>query len=385
MLSTKKIILNFLSLTLLILIFNKTIFSGVCDGMTKVQCEQKTNELGKQRDTLEGEIQYISSQIELTNLRIQDTEKKISTTQKEIDILGSRIEGLDDSLTNLSATLIKKVVKDYKQRSVSLFGLLFDSQSAGELFSKIKYIKTARDNNQKLLVQVQEAKSNFEEQKKLRDEKKIELDALQETLNNQQVNLQNQQKAKQTLYSITAAQYQSARQELLAMTSFARNATEQGLKSFGSGSNGWYYTQRDPQWGNLTLGASPYSVWEAGCAITSVAMVCKSYGQGISPASIASDYSNFSYGDLLNNRFNCSGKTADWISTPSQDQVKLYVNSGTPVILRLVAPSVSGLHFIVAWKWDGSDFIIHDPYYGPDIKFSERYAWSQITTAIAIH
>jgi hypothetical protein len=114
-------------------------------------------------------------------------------------------------------------------------------------------------------------------------------------------------------------------------------------------------------------------------------MECKSYGQSTTPASIAADYSNFSYGDLYNDRFSCGGKTTDWLSGPSKDQVKSYVDNGTPVILRLIEPSVSGLHFIVAWKSEGDDFIIHDPYYGPDKKFSERYGWSQVTTGIAIH
>jgi hypothetical protein len=113
-------------------------------------------------------------------------------------------------------------------------------------------------------------------------------------------------------------------------------------------------------------------------------MVCKSYGQDVTPASIVSNSSKFIYGDLWNWAFSCDGKTTNWIGS-SKDQVRSYVEGGTPVILRLVAPSVSGLHFIVAWKWDGNDFIVHDPYYGPDKKFSERYGWSQVTTAIAIH
>jgi hypothetical protein len=251
---------------------------------------------------------------------------------------------------------------------------------------KVKYVKTSRDNNQKLLVQVQEAKSNAEEQKSLREEKKVELDNLETTLNNQQVDLNKQQDSQKYLLSITETQYESAKQELLAMVSFTRNSGEQGLTNFGTGSNGWYYTQRDPQWGNMTLGSSPYSVQEAGCAVTSVAMVCKSYGQNITPANIASDYSDFDYyGNLLNNNFSCNGKTTSFISSPSQDDVKNYVQQNNPVILRLVSPSISGLHFIVAWKWDGSDFIIHDPFYGPDKRFSDRYTWSQVTVAIAIH
>ena len=103
----------------------------------------------------------------------------------------------------MSKLLIQKIVEGYKQRTVSLFSLLFDSENANDLLTKIKYVKTARDNNQKLLLQVQEAKLNFEEQKKLREEKKAELDNLRDTLAQQKNDLNNQKAAKQRLLTDT--------------------------------------------------------------------------------------------------------------------------------------------------------------------------------------
>lgn len=342
-------------------------------------------ELQQNINTYNGQIQLVKTQVALTESRILQTQDKIANTQKEIDILGSRIEGLDTSLTYLSKLLLERVVQGYKQRSVSIFKLLFDSDNASDFISKMKYQKTAQENNQKLLVQVEQTKLNFEEQKKLREEKKTELDNLKATLAQQQTDLENQQATLNRLLAVTETQLANARAELAAFSRFAQ-AAGGGLTSFGSGSNGWFYTQRDPQWGNMILPGSSSSVMLAGCAVTSVAMVCKSYGQGITPASIASNPGNFIGGDLWNWAFNCSGKTTDWIGN-SQDQVKSYVKNGTPVILRLIEPSVSGLHFIVAFGWDDgkSDFKIHDPYYGPDKYFSDRYSWSQVTTAIAIH
>ncbi len=389
--------LSFLLILLLITSFIKV--HGIeCSTSTSLKTEQEIKDfentcvkpLATQISSLSQRIQYLQNQQYLTSIQISQTEQKIVSTEKEINLLGSRITGLDQSLDLLSKLLLDKIVQSYKQREVSLFGLLFDSQSAGDLLSKIKYIKTARDNNQKLLVQVQEAKSNFEEQKKLREEKTTELSNLQATLESQKVDLQDQENTErrikeetqnsQSVYENKVAQ---ARRELAGFTSFA-TAAGGGLTTFGSGSNGWYFTQRDPQWGNIILPGSSSSVLLAGCAVTSVAMVCKNYGQSITPATIAYDTNKFIGGDLWNWAFSCSGKTTDWIGS-SKDSVKSYVDSGTPVILRLIEPSVSGLHFIVAWKSDGDDFVIHDPYYGPDKKFSERYSWSQVTTAIAIH
>jgi peptidoglycan hydrolase CwlO-like protein len=356
------------------------------------QCQQKVSDLRSQINSLSSQIQYMDTQIYLTTLKIKETEEKIDKTEKEIELLGERIEGLDKSLDYLSQLLLIKIIKGYKSRQATLLNLILDSGNFSDLVSRIKYLKATQENNQKLLIQVQRTKLNFEEQKKLREEKMVELDNLKKILNSQKIDLENQQKAKKNLLVATQNDEQvyqnlldKARRELAGFSAFVQ-AAGGGLTSFGNGSNGWYYTQRDPQWGNMLLPGSSYSLLLAGCAVTSVAMVCRSYGQAITPATIVSDPSRFIGGDLWNWAFSCSGKTTEWVGN-SYDRVKEIVKDNKPVILRLVAPSVSGLHFIVAYGWDEgkNDFKIHDPYYGPDKLFSERYSWGQVTTAIFIH
>jgi len=356
------------------------------------QCQQKVSDLRSQINSLSSQIQYMDTQIYLTTLKIKETEEKINKTEKEIELLGKRIEGLDESLNYLSKLLLTKIVRGYKSRQLTLLGLVLDSGNLADLVSRVKYLKATQENNQKLLIQVQQTKLNFEEQKKLREEKMIELDNLKIILDRQKGNLESQQIAKRNLLAATQSDeriYQNllekARRELAGFSAFAQ-AAGGGFTNFGSGSNGWYYTQRDPQWGNIFLPGSSYSLLLAGCAVTSVAMVCRSYGQNITPATIAGDSSRFIGGDLWNWAFSCNGKTTEWIGN-SYDRVKEIVKENKPVILRLVAPSVSGLHFIVAYGWDDerNDFKIHDPYYGPDKLLSERYSWGQVTTAIFIH
>lgn len=183
------------------------VLSLECDqfsGQQKVTClEQKVKDLGQVASTLNSEILRMNTQISLTTLQIQQTEDRIASTQKEIDILGSRIEGLDTSLNYLSKLLVERIADGYKKRNVSLLSIFFDSANAGDLFDRIKYLKTAQDNNQKILVQVQETKLNFEEQKKLREEKIKELDDLKITLDQQKNALENQQLAKRNLLAVT--------------------------------------------------------------------------------------------------------------------------------------------------------------------------------------
>ncbi len=384
------IIIVFTLYGLLFFLPRKT-FSLECDqyqdgSEQKQSClNQLIPQLQQKLNTTKAQINLFDAQISLIISQIQQTQDKVTSTQNEIDILGSRITGLDTSLNYLSKLLIERIFEGYKQRNVSLLNLLLDSNSAGNLINKIQYYKATQDNNQKLLIQVEESKQNFEEQKQLREQKVQELDNLKITLAQQQTDLKNKQVEAQRIKEATETDLANAQAELAAFSRFAE-AAGGGTTTFGNGSNGWYYTQRDPQWAGMTLPGSSSTVMLAGCAVTSVAMVCKSYGQNITPATIASDPGDFIGGDLWNSAFGCSGKTTDWIGN-SEDRVKSYVKSGTPVILRLVAPSVSGLHFVVAFKWDDgkNDFIIHDPYFGPDNYFSGRYSWSQVTTAIAIH
>lgn len=359
----------------------------------KVKCLQDASDkCGKQRVDLTSQINYMDTQIKLTTSKIYQTQNQILVLDDQIASLSGQIGRLENSLGDLSKILLGRIVETYKKGDPPPFYFFLSANGFSDLFSRLKYLRLAQAHDKKLMFSMQQTKDNYTDQKQAREDKKKQLDNLKITLARQKNDLDSQQQAKRNLLAATnndEVAYQNllekARKELAGFSAFAQSAGG-GLTTFGNGSNGWYYTQRDPQWGNIILPGSSSSVFLAGCAVTSVAMVCKSYSQDITPASIVGNSSNFIYGDLWNWAFSCSGKTTNWLGN-SRDQVKDYVKNGMPVILRLIAPSVSGLHFIVAFAWDDSknDFKIHDPYYGPDKYFSERYVWSQVTTAIVIH
>ena len=167
------------------------------------KCNSLINNLRSQINTLSTQIQYLNTQIFLTSAKIKETEEKIAKTEKEIEILEERIEGLDQSLDYLSKLLLIKIVQGYKIRSINLFTLLLDSKNINDLAYRIKYLKDTQESNQKLLIQVQQAKINFEEQKNIREEKKIELNKLENILNNQKIELVNQQNSKRNLLELT--------------------------------------------------------------------------------------------------------------------------------------------------------------------------------------
>jgi len=156
----KKITTFILFFVIYLSIFSqKYLYAAECDNKTgseKINClEQKLQQLKQEKNTLSSQIQYMDTQIYLTSLQINQTEQKIISTGKEIDLLGSRIEGLDQSLDYLSRQLIERIVIGYKKKPFSIFSLLFDNENANDFLNQVKYLKAARDNNQKLLYTVQ--------------------------------------------------------------------------------------------------------------------------------------------------------------------------------------------------------------------------------------
>jgi len=349
--------------------------------------QEKLQQLKQQKNTLSSQIQYMDTQIYLTGLQISATEQKIVETEKEINLLGSRIEGLDQSLDYLSKQLIQRIVEGYKKKPLSIFSLLLDNKNANDFLNQVKYLKSAQNNNQKFLYTVQETKTNYEEQKKLREEKKTELDKLTETLNYQKQSLNNQKVQKQKLLTDTQndeATYQrlltQAKAQLAGFKSFVSSAGAGIISAnqFGNGSDGAYYSQRDERWANQTIGYSSENILSVGCLLTSVSMVAKHYGDNVTPKDIASDPSRF-YGSTA--YMSLPWKSVAGHSYYGGVNVDQELANGNYVIVGVGGCSYGGSHFIVLTKKDGDDYIMNDPIYGPDLKLSTHYSKSFCSTA----
>jgi len=350
-------------------------------------CIQQQEKDNNQIYDAQAQLRLINTNYDLAVTQLGQTEEKVQSTEKEINLLNSRIDGLDISLDYLSKLLINKIVQSYKQREISLFSMLFDSESADDLLTKIKYAKISRDNNQKLLIQVQEAKSNFEEQKKLRDEKKAELDNLKALLAKQQIDLEVQKRKKDAdlaLYQNNLAETQRnlniAKQQIAGFKSFASTAGVGTISAsqFGSGSDGSYYSQRDERWANNIIGHSSENILNVGCLLTSVAMIAKHNGDNSTPADIAADSSRF-YGSTAYMSLPWKGVAGrSYHGGVNADQE---LQNGNYVIVGVGACGYGGSHFVVLTKKDGDDYIMHDPIYGPDLKLSSHYSKSFCSTA----
>lgn len=347
--------------------------------------EKKLGEARSQKNTLSAQIEYMDTQLYIAELRINQTEAKIIETEKEIDVLGTRITNLDSSLDQLSETLLQRIVAGYKNRSANTLDILLDSTNVSKLVNRLKYYKLASDRNQKALLQVQEAKSNFEEQKDLREKKAEQLASLKKTLDSQKLEVTRQQDEKRVLLTTTqndeakySALLEEARRQITAFKSFVRitGAGVIGADGLGTGEGGWYLSQRDERWAGAAMGSSSESVLDVGCFITSIAMVMRHDGVGgYTPLEISTNPKYFVPGTAYMykpSNFNGSWPNGKNYVNISSGQLSDYLNRGIPVIAGVRGAS----HYVVLKKVDGSDYIMNDPIYGPDKKVSDYYSLS---------
>lgn len=350
----------------------------------KQDAERKLEETLDQQNSLSSQIDYMDTQMYLTELQIEETEARIAKTEQEMETLDGRIDGLDTSLDDLSETLINHIATNYKQRNVSLFELFFDAQSANSLLDELKYQQTARNNNQRLLFQVQTAKANFQDQKEIREKKRAELASLQETLAVQKAELDNQRSQKEQLLSVTQndeATYRNliaeAERQIASFQNFVQSTGvgQIAAGSLGGGDGGWYLSQRDSRWAGNSMGSSSMSVLDVGCFITSIAMVFRSYGYDMTPVTMSANPSFFLPGSAymyIPSRFNGSWPGGKAYKNIGAGQIESYLSRGVPVIAGVNGAS----HYIVLKRSEGGEYVMNDPIYGPDLKVSEYYGLS---------
>ncbi|MCS7093076.1 MAG: hypothetical protein NZL96_01425 [Patescibacteria group bacterium] len=332
----------------------------------------------------EAQIRMIISQYDLAVAEYRQTEQKVIDLEREIEILDSRIEKLDNSLTALSQRFLTKVLESYKQKDLDVIGFVFYSSNLSELVNKAKYIKIERNNNQRLLIQVQQAKKNFEIQKQLRDEKRAELVTLKEILKKRQAELQEQKRKKDrelAYYRNNLAEIKRileiARQQIASFKAFSAQAKADIISpnQFGAGSDGNYYSQRDSRWANLKIGDSDESILDVGCLVTSVAMFAKKFGSSLTPADIASEKDRF-FGRTAYMKLPWKGVAGKVFVNlgNNQEVINEELRRGNFVIVGVGSCYLGGSHFVVLIRKDENNYIMHDPIYGPDLNFSNYYS-----------
>lgn len=355
--------------------------------------QNKISGLQGQEKTLSSQISVMDSQIQLTQLRISSTEQQITDLTLNIDTASKKINGIQDSLDNLTKVLLTKVVATYEVGSIQPVQVLLTSGNVGDFLQRLDYLKIAQAHDKKLIYDTVQAKNDYENQKSIYEDEKKQVLALQQQLQSYTDQLNGQKAAKQSLLSQTQGDEATYQKELAQaqaeLSSFSHFVTAQGgasLLSNQTSCDGWgcYYNQRDTQWGNVAInGQTGYSMAEYGCLITSIAMVATHDGhKDIVPSDIAaSSGDNFAVGTAML-RYSISVKGA----TINRSRIG---SSYAAVPSTISDPVIVGIsydggpypdHFVVLVSGSGGNYMMNDPYTanGKEIPFTSHYSLGSI-------
>lgn len=388
---------SFLLLLLVLLIY--LFFSSKIKAITQEECENKIgkggltlgeieeceeifsnllNQTSQQKQTLKNEINKFNTAISLTTTRIYATTKQIEILEKEIQDLEKKIGRLDFSLDQLSQILIARVSKTYKWGKRDPIFFLFSSENFSNFVTRLKYLRILQVHDKKLLIQLETTRTNFEDQRNLKEEKQKELEAAKKKLESQKIILAQEKKARENLLIVTQnneLKYQQLLAKAIAEVRSLKGFTSKqtgGILPPQNSPDGWYFSQRDERWATKTIGLSSETIFDVGCLVSSVAMVHKFYGQNVTPVEIASNPSYFfsSTAYMLQPWPAPSGKNYTVLSGINEMDKEL--SDGRPVIVHLNLGGDG--HFIVIKKKEGDNYIMHDPWHGYDKNFKDFYS-----------
>ncbi len=348
--------------------------------------QNKINDLQSQEKTLSSQIAVMDNQIKLTEYQIASTQEQITDITLDIDTATKKISGLEQSLNELIEVLLNRMVATYEIGTIQPLQILLTSSDASDFFSRLNYLKRARDHDKQLIIQTQQAKVDYANQKEIFEDEKKKIESLKTQLETYNIQLDSEKQAKQRLLVETQgseANYQRILAETKAqLAGFQRFVTSQGGASILSGQTvcddwGCYYNQRDSQWGNNSLNGTQYTLASDGCLVTAMAMVYTHYGhKDVNPQSINSVSGNFSGipPALLRYDIVANGTSSNRISA----SIDSTLAEGHPVVVGVKA--YGGTHFVVLLSGSNGNYVMNDPFVpnGHKINFTDHYSVGSI-------
>src|SRR3990170_695564 len=134
------------------------------------QYEQELGKLKSQASTLSNQIAQYDAQIRLTTLKIAQTEEKIL-------LLGGRIDQLETSLTALTKAFTSRVVYTYKMSRLNeAYLMLIFSSDLNSAISSFHYLQKIQEADRDLLVRLEKAQVDYQDQKSDQEELQKELE-----------------------------------------------------------------------------------------------------------------------------------------------------------------------------------------------------------------
>ncbi len=334
----------------------------------------------------------LNNQISLMNADIYQVETEIKINKEKIEDLNSKIHKKKAEIRDKEETILsqKKLLGDlikifYEYQQQNVLATVLSSETLEPFMTEKDKLAQAGGKMREVLSSVKSLKEKLENEISELEKDKEKLVELHVDLNEKNTYLENSKKQKSVLLTQTQGEesrYQKLLErveaqklellsidELYATSGLSADDFDKPEEKYHA-SLSWYYSQRDSRWGDLKIGNSKSLIKDYGCAVASVAMVFTNHGESITPKSLAkqpifswdliawpSSWESLSYSPYGSSHGNIS-----WSSIDSE------LKKDNPVVVYIGKSGGKGGHYVVIHNKDSKGrYIVHDPYFGPNI------------------
>lgn len=136
------------------------------------QLQGKVNDLQAQGQTLSSQITVMDNQMKLTEFRINATKQELTELEGDISVAQGKVSSLETSLDKISKVLLSRIVATYQVGNVPQMHVLLASSNMEDYLSRANYLKLVQEHDKQLLMNTQQAKVDYQNQKDIFEQKK---------------------------------------------------------------------------------------------------------------------------------------------------------------------------------------------------------------------
>jgi len=179
------------------------------------ELERKVSDLQAQGKTLSSQITVMDNQVKLTEFRINATKQELSGLEADIDVAEGKVSKLEGSLDQITKTLLSRIVATYQVGTIPQMQVFLAANNMEDYLSRANYLRLVQAHDKQLLLNTQQAKIDYQNQKEIFEQKKAKAESLKQQLEGYTEQLEQEKNSKQRLLEDTKGQEKNY-QDLLA-------------------------------------------------------------------------------------------------------------------------------------------------------------------------
>lgn len=338
----------------------------------------------KQQDALSDQLDNINNEQTKTLSQLQETQKKVQTLSQQIESLAESIKEEEVVLDYQKKILVGLMQSYYEYDQQGILSIVLANKDFSDILNQSDYIEQSGAKISNVLAEVIETRQKLIDDQSIIKQKKEESDKAKEDLldkkynlqatENQKTNLLIQTQGEEEKYKQLLARVEAQKEELFDFSAASNldeinsSVSSYSKPSSNLASTSWYFSQKDSRWGNKKIGNSKTLMKDYGCAVTAVSMVFREKGASIDPGKMASQ--KIYYYDLIKWPASWSPGikliSSTYHGNISWSKIDSEIKKDNPVIVY-IKRSRGGGHYVVITGKDNKDYIVHDPYFGPNL------------------